>query len=102
MTASARVADCDLWLYELHLRMNKLEESKKILTAELAEKEQVIKNLESEVEKIKKVTAQQQQFKEEAGHHFSKREILAKNDRARHDTHGENKGRIKGINGKGK
>ena len=51
-TVSARVADCDLWLYELHLRMNKLEESNKKLTAELTEKEKVIKNLESEVEKI--------------------------------------------------
>ena len=34
--------------------MNKLEESNKTLTVELAEKEKVIKNLESEVEKIVK------------------------------------------------
>ena len=42
-SASARVADCDLWLHELHLRLNLLEDSNKKLVAELAEKDKVIK-----------------------------------------------------------
>ena len=50
-SASARVADCDLWLHELHLRLNLLEDSNKKLVAELAEKDKVIKNLE-EVDKL--------------------------------------------------
>ena len=51
-SASARIADCDLWLYELHLRMNQLEEFNIKLIDELAGKDKLIKNLEREVEKL--------------------------------------------------
>ena len=53
-SASARVADCDLWLNELHIRMNILGDSNKKLVAELVEKDKVIKKLENEVDKLTK------------------------------------------------
>ena len=49
-----KVADCDVYIQELHIRLSKLDELSKTLIERLNEKDEEIKVLKEEVKKVEK------------------------------------------------
>ena len=58
LKVAQKVADCDVYILELHIRLSKLEELSKTLVEKLNERDEEVKLLKEEAKKLEKSNAQ--------------------------------------------